>query len=103
MSARQSPTFEAPVGTLAPLHESTWGMGSPTREDPGRASLRCAPIEQSAIAYWLTGVPALQIDGARCASAGELRNRIASFWLADEKIVYIGKAASLRFRGNANC
>src|SRR3979409_959261 len=67
-------------------------------DDPskGNGLVPCAPLEQAAVAAWLARVPALQIDGAQCASAGVLLNRIAGFWLSDENIVYIGKATSLR-------
>jgi hypothetical protein len=69
-------------------------------DDPNMSNglVPLAPIEQSAIEGWLARVPGLQIDGVKCASADELRKRLAGFWLSDENIVCIGKATSLRGR-----
>jgi hypothetical protein len=69
-------------------------------DDPsnGNGLVPRAPLEQAAVATWLARVPALQIDGAQCASADVLLDRLAGFWLNDEDIVYIGKATSLRGR-----
>lgn len=67
-------------------------------DDPSMSNglVALAPIEQSAIEGWLARVPGLQIDEVKCASADELRKRLAGLWLSDENIVYIGKATSLR-------
>ena len=69
-------------------------------DDPSRGNglLRRAPVDPSAVGAWLGRVPSLRIDGAKCVGADELCHRLASFWLSDENIVYIGKATSLRSR-----
>jgi hypothetical protein len=59
--------------------------------------LEAAPVSASAIRQLLEVRPELTLDGRR-PSADDLADRIASFWLPDETIVYIGKATSLGSR-----
>ncbi len=61
-------------------------------------TLSVAPVSMAAVGELLAVRPELTLDGAR-PSAGALAERIASFWLPDETIVYIGLAGtSLRRR-----
>jgi hypothetical protein len=60
-----------------------------------------APIDIGLIGTWLTRVPGLRLDGER-PSGKELAARLASFWLAGESVLYIGRSnASLAGRVNA--
>jgi transcription elongation factor GreA len=60
-----------------------------------------APIDIGAIGTWLTRVPGLRLDGER-PSGKELAARLASFWLAGEPVLFVGRSnASLAGRLNA--
>ena len=47
--------------------------------------------------FWLNRVPTLSLRGSQ-PDASQLADYLRGFWLADESIVYIGKATSLRER-----
>jgi hypothetical protein len=51
------------------------------------------PIDTLAVSNWISRVPTLQMDGVR-PSSGSLVQRLSEFWLADETILYIGKAGT---------
>jgi hypothetical protein len=55
------------------------------------APLEEPPIDVDAVRRWLERVPALAIDGAR-PTTRELVDRLASFWLPTEQIVFIGRS-----------
>ena len=85
-----------------------WGTSPPTdnagvyvisfHADPdGAVGLAEAPIEEATVAAWIQRVPSLMLDGARPQPA-VLAQRLASYWLPDEAIVYVGKSTSLRQR-----
>ena len=52
-----------------------------------------APIDDKVLEFWIKKVPTIQID-AQPATIESLRQRISSFWLPDESIVYIGQTES---------
>jgi hypothetical protein len=61
------------------------------------AGLTEAPIDPEKVAAWIARVPTLRLDGRR-PDAAAVVERLRSFWLPDESIVYIGKATSLASR-----
>jgi hypothetical protein len=67
------------------------------REDALAGTLPAPPIDAAAIHELLVVRAELTLDGRR-PSAAELAARISAFWLADESILYIGLATSLRSR-----
>jgi transcription elongation factor GreA len=54
--------------------------------------LDAAPIESRSMAAWLAHVPALLLDGVRPSQA-ELTARLASFWLPNQRVVYVGRTS----------
>jgi len=69
-------------------------------EDPASLGgiLREAPIKLAAVGKWLERVPQFELDGQLNPSPDKIIDRLKSFWLPDENILYIGKATSLRQR-----
>lgn len=61
--------------------------------ESGAGFLAVAPLSTPALETWLEARPELQLDGKR-PTVAELAARIASFWLPDEVILYIGLAGS---------
>ena len=58
-------------------------------------------IDPTAIREWLGRVPDLRLDGKR-PSVAELQTRLASFWLPEQAIIFIGssqKSVSTRLTG----
>ena len=56
------------------------------------------PISMAVVEAWFQACPGLRVDGER-ASLEALGPRVASFWLGDEVVLYIGHAGtSLRVR-----
>lgn len=55
------------------------------------------PIDSHRVQLLLDRRPELKLDGSRPTS-GELADRIASMWLPDEPVIYIGKATSIAAR-----
>jgi len=51
-----------------------------------------APISRDAVADWISYVPTLLLDKRR-PTPETLAQRLSSFWLPDETVLYIGKAA----------
>ena len=71
-------------------------------DDPDRANVNvgAAPIAFNAVQTLLARRSELTLDGGR-PDATQLQERVSSFWLADEPVVYVGKASrSLRGRVN---
>lgn len=57
-----------------------------------------APIDHGVLRAWLERVPELRLDGAR-PTAHDLAERLGSYWLAAETLLYIGQSKrSLRAR-----
>lgn len=83
---------------LPPLGPVKWGVRVPCHQ-PGVYVIETptahqqAPLDGTVITSWLRLVPTLQVDGHR-PSAQALRERLASFWIADESVVYIGLAGT---------
>ena len=66
--------------------------------DPAsNAVLPEAPISLEAVERWLSRVPDLTLHGSR-PEPSKLAGFLSRFWLPDENIVYIGKAARLGAR-----
>jgi hypothetical protein len=61
--------------------------------DSRRGCLSKCPLSRKALEEWLEVRPELRLDRRR-PTAARLADRIASFWLPDEVIVYIGLAGS---------
>jgi transcription elongation factor GreA len=53
------------------------------------APLPAAPIELTKVGKWIERLPGLRLDGLRPTSK-QLAARIASFWLPDQVVLYIG-------------
>jgi len=92
------------AGQLEATGAVRWGEGVPearsgvyavalsaNREEP--KTLTIAPVWMAAVGELLAGRPEPMLDGAR-PSARALAERIASFWLPDETIVYVGLAGT---------
>ncbi|MBL8760791.1 MAG: hypothetical protein JNL50_05750 [Phycisphaerae bacterium] len=56
-----------------------------------------APVCSSAIDAWIAGVPSMLLDGVT-PSLAALHAFLASQWVANEAILYVGKASSLAAR-----
>ena len=76
-----------------------WGM--PVRSTrPGvylvelPAPLAHAPVDLSPVGTWIDRVPTLELDGHRPAGK-ELAQRLASFWLPDQVVLYVGSTAEV--------
>lgn len=68
------------------------------RTDAAAGAITDCPLSSAAVAELLAVRPELRVDGRRPSHA-ELSARLASLWLADESIVYLGLAGtSLRQR-----
>jgi hypothetical protein len=48
-----------------------------------------APIDRRSVAAWLARVPTLRVDDAP-PTVEELIERLATFWVADDRVVYVG-------------
>ncbi len=72
-----------------------WGS-SPPSQSPGvfvvetDAPLAQAPIDLAAVRRWLERVPDLRLDGER-PTPNLLANRLASFWIAGQSLLYVGR------------
>jgi transcription elongation factor GreA len=81
------------VGLLAD-GPAVWGRPVPAH-GPGvfiielPAPLATAPIELTRVGKWIERVDTLRLDGSRPASRA-LAGRLASFWLASQRVLYIG-------------
>jgi hypothetical protein len=71
-------------------------------QDPNRSvGLHAqAPIDRRLVQQWISRVPTFELDKSRATASGVIE-RLSKFWLADESILYIGKATPLRSRINA--
>ena len=61
--------------------------------DKKNALIPQAPIDLKIVRKWIDDVPTLKLDGSR-PTPEALRERLSRFWLADEVIIYIGKAGT---------
>lgn len=82
------PSLESPGVYIVALTDSLNGL---------KAALDEPPLDPGAVENWPRVVPGLTLDGRR-PDPLELAARVARFWLPDEVILYIGKAASLPSR-----
>src|SRR5262245_51227108 len=56
--------------------------------------------DRSSIQKWISRVPTMELDRSKATVLG-VTARLSKFWLADESILYIGKATPLRSRIDA--
>lgn len=56
------------------------------------ARLDTAPIDITAVKAWIERVPGLRLDGER-PTPTQLLDRLATFWLPQETVVYVGRTA----------
>jgi transcription elongation factor GreA len=82
---------------LLPDGPIVWDQAVPSRspgiflvEVPVRSDE--APIDIVAVRDWLERVPGLMLDGER-PTASQLAARLASFWLPQETVVYVGRTS----------
>ena len=103
-AAELKPAGAVQWGTRPPDSEARPGVYvvSLSADPPARGkALRACPASPAALERLLAMRPELLLDSQR-PSAVELQRRIASFWMPDETIVYIGLAGgSLRERVGA--
>jgi hypothetical protein len=59
-----------------------------------------APIDRRSVQKWISRVQTIELDKSKATVKGVIQ-RLSKFWLADESILYIGKATPLRSRINA--
>jgi len=79
-----------------PLDSSSVGIYFvSTNKDPNliRTSYINAPIDEDIIQFWIKKVPTIQVDG-KPATVESISQRLSSFWLPDENIIYIGQTES---------
>jgi hypothetical protein len=61
-----------------------------------------APIDENILKFWIKKVSTIQVDG-KPATVENLKQRLNSFWLPDENIIYIGQTESSKgLRGRVN-
>lgn len=60
--------------------------------------LAVAPVDVLAVKRWIARVPTFCFRGECKPNAADVADFLGSYWIADESIVYIGKATSLRDR-----
>jgi transcription elongation factor GreA len=93
VTGRGAAALLAAVGLL-PDGPLPWGRPVPAR-GPGiyvvelPAPLPAAPVELTRVGKWIERVETLRLDGARPTSKA-LAARLASFWLPDELVIYVG-------------
>lgn len=92
------------AAALRPGEVVAWGT-SPTCGEPGvyvvalasdpdaLAGLRVAPIADDRVVELLAERPELTVDGLR-PDAAQLHERLRRMWLADESVLYIGRAST---------
>jgi transcription elongation factor GreA len=82
---------------LMPDGPTRWGEPVRSRE-PGvllvevAGRLDEAPIDITAVKAWIERVPGLRLDGER-PTPTQLAARLASFWLPQQTVVYVGRTA----------
>lgn len=66
-----------------------------TSKDPNALTplFETAPIDDNMLRFWINKVRTIKIDGEP-ATIQSLKNRLESFWLPDENIIYIGQTES---------
>jgi transcription elongation factor GreA len=79
---------DGPVGWDRPVPATSGGvyvveLGAP---------LATAPVDIARVGKWLERVPGLRLDGVRPTSKA-LAGRLASYWLADQVVVFIGSTS----------
>lgn len=88
-----------PWGTPIPSTESGVYVVSLCADPSSIGNTTKAPeIGEGAIRDWLARVPALELDGRISPDISAISDRLRAFWLADENVVYVGKATELRRR-----
>src|SRR5690349_16386217 len=84
---------------LMPDGPTRWGEPVRSRE-PGVLLVEVAgrhdeaPLDITAIKAWIERVPSLRLDGER-PTPTQLAQRLASFWLRQQTLVYVGRTAKI--------
>ena len=87
-------------GNTIPISKSGVYIVSLTDDiDSFNGTLHSAPLSKTVFDKWLSVCPNLTLDDHK-PDPDKLMERIQSFWLPDEVILYIGKATSLSSRVN---
>lgn len=95
-SIRLDPKKLKTVKWQQPLDSSSMGIYIvSTSESPNKNNtiFDKAPIDDKALALWLDRVESLEVDNKK-PSIAILKDRLSSFWLRDENIIYIGQTES---------
>ena len=61
-------------------------------------SIHQVNIDHKVVEQWVSSLPRFELDKVQNPNFIDVIDRLMSFWLQDEHIVYIGKATSLRSR-----
>jgi transcription elongation factor GreA len=95
-SVPSAPTAADLVRDVGLIADGPARWGQPIRHaQPGvflvelSAPLPSAPLDLALVGKWLERVPELRLDGARPGSK-DLLQRVASFWLPDQTVLYVG-------------
>ena len=89
---------EGPVGFGEPIFSKEQGVYVLTGSPDGTCSSRKFEFSTPKLEEWLNRCPDMRLDGVRPTST-DLERELASWWLADEPILYIGMTTrSLRQR-----
>lgn len=93
------PSAVALLRSLDLMSDGPTRWGEPVRSRaPGillveaAARLDTAPIDITAVKAWIERVPGLRLDGER-PTPTQLLDRLATFWLPQETVVYVGRTA----------
>lgn len=91
-------TGTVPWGTPVPSRACGVYVVSQSQDPNSCAGLDAqAPIDRRLVQQWLSRVPTITLDESKATVQGIVQ-RLGTFWLADESILYIGKATPLRSR-----
>ncbi len=97
-STERLPGYNLLKGTDLPVEGPlAWGRPPAPGSGPGvfivelPAPKEKVAIDPAAVAEWLGRAPDLRLDGKR-PDVADLQSRLASFWLAEQQILYIGSS-----------
>jgi hypothetical protein len=89
-----------PWGSLPNTHKSAgiYAVSLSANPHTNGGLLATAPIMESKIDDWIRRVPSFKFKGQIKPNVKLVADYLQNFWLKDESIIYVGKAASLRNR-----
>jgi hypothetical protein len=82
---------------IAETRAGVYAVSTTDAIDSAASSTSAAPISRDALEQLLIVRPDLRLGGAR-PTVDDVRDRLRQFWLADEVVLYIGRAKALRRR-----